>query len=297
MGASSSIVEIQPKGSKPPLFLVHGAGGGMLWGYTNLSRHLGADQPVFAFNSRGLNGQDEFTSIEEMAAQYVADLRAFQPREPYFLGGYCFGGDIAYEMARQLEAQGEKVALLALMNCAPPNSSYARTRWTPLFALRFLRNLCQIAADALQGTRKQKLVFFRWATRSLQKKINRFFRWRRAGGPESDIEKLIVDAEEALELPPDARPLWNTHLHALIAYHPKPYQGKVALFRSRSHPPLCSFDPQCGWGELAAGGVRVTVVPGSHENILDEPHVQAVAEAIKKKLHEIQDASSGNNRE
>ena len=268
----------------------------MLWGYTNLSKHLGPDQPVFAFNSRGLNGQDEFASIEEMAAQYVADLRAFHPDQPYFLGGYCFGGDIAYEMARQLEAQGEKVALLALMNCAPPNSSYARIRWTPLFTLKFLRNLCQIAADALHGTRRQKLVFFRWATRSLQKKINRLITWRRAGAQQAEIEKLIVDAEEALELPPDARPLWNIHLHALIAYHPKSYHGKVALFRSRSHPPLCSFDPLCGWGELATGGVTVTTVPGSHENILDEPHVRAVAKALKENLDKIHGASETDDK-
>jgi len=199
-------------------------------------------------------------------------------------------------MARQLEAQGETVALLALMNCAPPNSSYAHIRWTPWFALNFARNLIQIAADALQGTRKQKLVFFRWATRSLQKKIIRLIRWRRMGAPQAEIEKLIVDAEEALELHPDARPLWNIHLHALIAYHPKPYPGNVVLFRSRSHPPLCSFDPQCGWGELAAGGVTVTTVSGSHENILDEPHVRAVAMALKEHLDEIHRASETDNK-
>ncbi|HZI32791.1 MAG TPA: amino acid adenylation domain-containing protein, partial [Candidatus Binatia bacterium] len=166
-GTTSSIVKIQPRGTQPPLFLVHGAGGGMLWGYTNLSRHLGPDQPVFAFSSRGLNGQAEFTSIEEMAAQYVADLLAFQPRGPYRLGGYCFGGDVAYEMARQLEARGEKIALLALMNSAPPNSGYARIRWTPWFIIKFLHNLCLVAADALQGTVEQRRVFFRWLKNNL----------------------------------------------------------------------------------------------------------------------------------
>ena len=97
--AISSIVEIQPRGSKPPLFLVHGAGGGMFWGYANLARCLGEDQPVYGFKSRGLDGLEEFDTIEDMAAHYIADLRARQPHGPYYLGGYCFGGNVAYEMA------------------------------------------------------------------------------------------------------------------------------------------------------------------------------------------------------
>src|SRR5206468_10373945 len=121
---------IQSKGSRPPLFLVHGAGGGMFWGYVNLARHLGAEQPIYGFKSRGLDGREEFERIEDMAAQYIADLRALQPVGPYFLGGYCFGGNVAYEMARQLRRQGEEIGLLALMNCAPPNSRYFQVRFS-----------------------------------------------------------------------------------------------------------------------------------------------------------------------
>src|SRR6201999_674837 len=112
--AGTSLVEIQSQGTRPPLFLVHGAGGGMFWGYVNLSRHLGSDQPVYGLKSRGLDGREELGSIEEMAAQYVKDIRALQPHGPYHIGGYCFGGNVAWEMARQLEAEGEEVALLAL---------------------------------------------------------------------------------------------------------------------------------------------------------------------------------------
>src|SRR5207237_314624 len=107
-----------------------GAGGGMFWGYVNLSRHLGSDQPVYGFKSRGLDGREEFGTLEEMAEQYVKDLRGLQPSGPYYLGGYGFGGNVAYEMARQLDAQGEQVALLALLNCAPPNSRYLRIDWS-----------------------------------------------------------------------------------------------------------------------------------------------------------------------
>jgi acyl carrier protein len=87
----SSIVPIQPLGAGQPLYLVHGAGGGMLWGYANLARHLGTDRPVHALLSRAMEGLDELPSVEAMAAQYVAELCAFQPTGPYCIGGYCFG--------------------------------------------------------------------------------------------------------------------------------------------------------------------------------------------------------------
>ncbi len=289
---ASSIVEIQPRGTQPPLFLVHGAGGGMIWGYTNLSRHLGPDQPVFAFSSRGLNGQEEFTSIGEMAEQYVADLLAFHQRGPYRLGGYCFGGDVAYEMARRLEARGEKVALLALMNCAPPNSSYERVQWTPLFALKFAHNFYRFAAEALRGTAEERRVFLRW----LKMNLIRLFKGRFGRQREAGVEKLVEEVEGSLELPSDVRGLWRTHLRALINYRPQPCSCRVTLFRSRAHPVLCSFDSHCGWGELAAGGVSVTIVPGSHESILTEPHVHAVATAMNECLDKLQTGQPENNQ-
>src|SRR5205823_2008673 len=71
----TSLVEIQSRGTRPPLFFVHGAGGGMFWGYVNLARYLGPEQPVYGFKSRGLDGREEFRTVEEMAANYVKDLR------------------------------------------------------------------------------------------------------------------------------------------------------------------------------------------------------------------------------
>ena len=104
-GIEAALVEIHGgEAALPPLFLVHGAGGGMFWGYVNLARHL--KQPVYGFKSRGLDGLPELESIAEMASQYIADLRRVCPHGPYSLGGYCFGGVLAFEMARQLEAEG-----------------------------------------------------------------------------------------------------------------------------------------------------------------------------------------------
>jgi thioesterase domain-containing protein len=281
----SSLVEIQPKGGQPPLFFVHGVGGGMFWGYTNLSRYLGPDQPVFAFRSRGMDGQPEFATIEEMAAHYIADLRAFRPHGPYRLGGYCFGGNVAYEMARQLRAQGEKISLLALINCAPPNSGYARFRLTPRWGLKFLKNLGCWAGYFRQMNPRQRREALVWKTRALKKRLGRLFRPAKI-----DVDEIVDLAAQ----PEDRRRLWEAHVRALIAHRTGPYAGEVTLFRTRGHPMVCSFDDEFGWREFAAG-VSVQVIPGAHESILDEPHVRAMAGALKACLRKMQDGQTKGN--
>ena len=111
----------------------------------------------------------------------------------------------------------------------------------------------------------------------------RRFNGFRARPAEVDVEQLV----DVSAYPPLQRRLWEVHIRALMDYHPKAYAGRVTLFRSRGHPVLCSFDPQCGWGDLAAGGVTVKIVPGAHESILEEPHVRALADELKKSLREV----------
>jgi amino acid adenylation domain-containing protein/FkbH-like protein len=280
--AGTSVVELQPKGTQPPLFLVHGAGGGMLWGYVNLARYLGPDQPVLGFSSRGLDGRAEFGTIEEMAAQYVRDLRVVQPRGPYHLGGYCFGGNVAYEMARQLESQGQKVALLAFLNCAPPNSRYMRARWTPVWCARFFRNLFYWADYCRQWTAPQRRDFLRWKWTRLQQWLGRRLGMTSAAAPPVEVENLI----DLSSLPEQQRDLWKAHICALIKFHPQPYAGRVHLFRSPGHPLWCSFEPDYGWGDLALQGVNITVMQGAHEKILEEPWVIETAADLKKALEQ-----------
>ncbi|HWW01813.1 MAG TPA: amino acid adenylation domain-containing protein [Candidatus Acidoferrum sp.] len=284
---ASSLVEIQPKGAQPRLFFVHGVGGGMFWGYTNLARYLGTDQPVFAFKSRGMDGLPEFATIEEMAAHYIADLRAFQPHGPYRLGGYCFGGNVAYEMARQLQSQGEEISLLALINCAPPNSGYAHFRLTLRSGLKFLKNLGCWVGYFWQMNPRQRREAFIWKIKALKKRLGRCCRPSRI-----DVEEIVDLAAQ----PEDRRQLWEAHVRALIAHRTKPYPGEVTLFRTRGHPMVCSFDDEFGWREFAAG-VSVHIIPGAHESILDEPHVRTMAKAMRACLQGIQhNQDKGNTR-
>ncbi|HEX7241899.1 MAG TPA: amino acid adenylation domain-containing protein, partial [Longimicrobiaceae bacterium] len=113
---SSTRVPIRTEGAARPLFFVHAAGGNVL-GYAELARHLGPGQPFHAFRSWGLEaGEVPHGTVEEMAAEYLAELRAVQPEGPYRLGGWSMGGVVAFEMARQAEAAGDAVELLVLVD-------------------------------------------------------------------------------------------------------------------------------------------------------------------------------------
>src|SRR5208282_3420612 len=100
---------------RPPLFLVHAAEGNVLL-YRSLAAHLGADQPVFGLQSAGLDGRSPVDGrFEHVARRYVDEIRQVQPHGPYMLGGYCLGGTLALEMARQLIESGDTVGLVALI--------------------------------------------------------------------------------------------------------------------------------------------------------------------------------------
>jgi len=118
--SSGPLVTLTSTGRRPPLFFV-AAGDGNSVGYGALARRLGAEQPFFALQPRGLNGgRPLHTSVEAMAAHYLRQVRRVQPRGPYLLGGRCLGSLVAYEMARRLEARGHEVALLAVLDSGGP---------------------------------------------------------------------------------------------------------------------------------------------------------------------------------
>src|SRR5690606_28646350 len=110
---ADTTVPIQPKGDRPPLFAVHGGDGGILF-YGELAQRLGEDRPFYAFEAPALTASSPIPeeSVEETAAQYLAELKKVQASGPFHLCGYSFGGVVAYEMARQLSAEGETVSFL-----------------------------------------------------------------------------------------------------------------------------------------------------------------------------------------
>src|SRR5262249_51456414 len=115
----SSLAPIQPKGSKPPFFWVHGDASTAF-----LPRYLGSDQPLYALHHQSEDGKPaRYTRVETIAAHYLEEIRTIQPQGSYFLGGYSFGGTVAFEMAQQLKRQGEEVALLWLLDSHFPGDN------------------------------------------------------------------------------------------------------------------------------------------------------------------------------
>jgi thioesterase domain-containing protein/acyl carrier protein len=126
--SSGCLVVLQGEGSKPPLFCVSGARG-HAFRFRHLARYLGNDQPIYGLQYPGLDGQTEpLTSVEDIAARFIRHIRLVQPRGPYYLCGFSFGGLVAYEMAQQLTGQDERVAMLVMFDSFAPGLYRESTR-------------------------------------------------------------------------------------------------------------------------------------------------------------------------
>ena len=267
----SSLVAIQPGGSKPPFFCIHEIGGSILY-YQGLAHHLGSEHPFYGLQAVGLDGKREpHTRIEDMAAHYIKEIQSVQPEGPYFLGGHSFGGLVAFEMAQQLQKQGQKVALLALFDCLRANDTKKLTfsDWLSIH----LKNLAQLEL-------KEKLAYI-WMR--VQLHVNKIT-------PKPIIE-IYFDLRDRLRAPQELRyrRILKTNLKAEENYVPKVYPGKVTLFRAKVRPPQKYFDPYGGWGNLVLGGVEMIEVPGEHLSLLfKESNVKILAERLRASLDKAQ---------
>jgi thioesterase domain-containing protein/acyl carrier protein len=259
----SSLVEIQPEGSKPPFFCVHAHGGHVMF-YYDLARYLGPDQPLYGLQAQGLDGsQAPHGSFEEMAARYIEEMRAVQPEGPYHLGGDCLGGVIAYEMAQQLQAAGQEVAIVAMFDSFRPGwpklrSYVPRPAYGAMhvahilgFHIRSVLRLRGRARFAYVGDRLRRIAF----------------------GVRGKLAKLVGRPS----------PLVRTQ-GALSAaydrYEPRPYDGKITLLRATRLPSGIEDAPDLGWGGLAAEGVEVHELPTYFMTGIVQPNVQVLAETL-----------------
>ncbi len=133
------LLPLQPKGNRSPLFCIH-SGIGLSWGYIGLSQHLGSEQPIYGLQARGLDGVSPLAeTMDDMAAEYIKQIRHIQPSGPYYLLGWSLGGMVAHCMATQLEQQGERVGLLAILDAYP---SIPDDEWEKPLDMAALRARC-----------------------------------------------------------------------------------------------------------------------------------------------------------
>jgi acyl transferase domain-containing protein/thioesterase domain-containing protein/acyl carrier protein len=260
-------------GERTPFFLVAGMFGNVL-NLRHLARLLGTDRPFYGLQARGLYGdQAPHETFEAAAADYIAEMRQVQPHGPYLLGGFSGGGITAYEIARQLEAAGEKVSLLVLLD-------------TPLPMRPLLSRVDRIIIR-LAELRKEGLGFLgTWARARVRWELNRL-RNRNAPPLEPRTHQLNNEAIQA------------AFLGALPRYQVQTWNGNAVLLR----PPL---DPRwkVSGGRWVSSGreyvyadndwtrhvpkLRVLEVPGDHDSMVLEPNVRVMAGLLRGCIEEAQ---------
>jgi thioesterase domain-containing protein len=272
---ASPLVTLRATGARPPLFVVHPAGG-TVFRYAELARRLPEDQPVHAFQAGGVaDGTEPLDTVEAMAARYLTALREVQPRGPYVLGGWSAGGVIALEMAARLRAEGETVPLLILFDAVLPRPG--RERLLP----HDVELYCRFARD-LAGADEARLAALAEALGALPEdaRLRGLTDWiarERLPVPDATLEQIGRTVR-----------VFRATTAAVDAYRPAPYDGDVLLLEaaegsagSRAHRP---GDLAAAWSEVVTGRLRLRTIPGTHAAMFSEPNVDAVAREVAEAL-------------
>lgn len=288
--SESSIVAAKPRyrylvalhpgdgSDRTPFFLVAGMFGNVL-NLRHLAHQIGADRPFYGIQARGLFGDDPpHEDFEEMAQEYLEELRSVQPHGPYLLGGFSGGGIAAYEMAQQLLADGEETSLLVMLDTPLPDQPPLRVTDRVRIQLDNLRDEGLSYATS-------------WARNRIAWEKER--RRRAAGpvaGPDTTLHSEVIEA---------------AFYRALARYDVRPYDGTVTLYRPRLTPAhvfgpdrqidinrrFVYFDN--GWGPYCKR-VDVTEVPGDHDSMVLEPAVRVLAGHIRRAISEAEGAAQPN---
>lgn len=246
---SSSLVAIQSKGDKTPIYIVHSCDGGAFL-FSNLTGHLEKDRPAYAFRAQGLDGiQSPYQNVEDMANQYLKEMIAFQMNGPYILGGVGVGGLVALEMAQKLSTDSEQVETLFLIDTVFPEK---------------------------KSLEKKGLIA------SVEYMIKRFFFYLKRGEIIGELSVLLDDFYRKLSSSFSVQnKVWVNITRAGERYEPKSYSGNVVQIIPENRLGF-SDDPLervQKWSDIFENS-SYSVINGNHQNIFQEPYVQELAEKI-----------------
>ncbi|SEG52612.1 Thioesterase domain-containing protein [Bryocella elongata] len=264
--SESSLVALKPEGTREPLFIVHGVGGNVISFY-GLARRIGVDRPVYGIQAQALlPGKPALLRMQDLAQFYIAEMRALQPSGPYHLLGYSFGGTLALEMARQLRAAGQQVAMLGMLD--------SRTR-------KFDEE--QRSGFSTQEKAHQRVDRLRGNTETLSVEARRSYI-----ASKLHTRAIRYAAAAAATLGFRTLPAWfkdanEINLVAINRYVPKPYEGALMLFRARDQDfPNAALE--LGWKDVIRGGIEIREVDGNHERLFLEPGIDALAAYLNEAL-------------
>jgi len=270
---AETTVAIQPKGDLPPLFAVHGGDGGILF-YGNLASRLGEERPFYAFEAPALTATSPIPdeTVEETASHYLAELRKVQPEGPYHLCGYSFGGVVAYDMARQLLADGEQVEFLGLVDTENPAVEARKLSISERIAVNWnKRNLADKGVIEKVG--------------KIGARIGSGLAYRLYFEAEDAVARTLPQAKGAGWL--RQVQLRKAHEKAMEFYEPGTFNGKLTLFRALVGGDKFAIGDDYGWSDLV-DDLEIVDVPGNHVSVFHRDNIDAIAAAFRKALQAIE---------
>ena len=274
----SSLVPIQSGADLPPFFCVHAVGGHVM-NLRDLLLQLPKDQPVWALQASGLDGNaPSLHDFGEMARHYIREMRSVQPTGPYYVGGLSLGGVIAYEMAQQLQAAGEQVALVALLDT---HLHHTLLPWR-LRTYFYMMKLRQYTRSVFAGELHEKTFNVR---SSIARRLHRTRLrqlWSSSGHPDGSAPTL-EEVQHGIAL-------------AMVRYRPRPYRGRVTLIRAIEPHPDMPTDPAAEWAPWVHGTLEIRNVPGDHMSMF-EAHVATLAACLTQCLEEARGRVAGDRAE
>lgn len=266
--AKGNFVALSPGGNQPPLVCIHGGDGGVLF-YRSLASLMPAELPLHAIESLelGHNREIEPTSIEATAAAYVRNLLAIQPVGPFRLAGYSFGGVVAHEMACQLDKLGHKVEFLGLFdthNPAAPARNYRlperlQVFWRQNSEVPFWDRIKLVRTRLGEGIRTNRQVKAELKAAGLSGPAEAY----------SDLRRVQVREEN-----------WR----AMQEYQPRPFSGRVTLFKASAASDKVERPADYGWAGVAEAGLDIVAVSGEHLTLFEPENITTLARALAASL-------------
>ncbi|MGL6338719.1 MAG: non-ribosomal peptide synthetase, partial [Waterburya sp.] len=275
-----------------PLFFVHDANGETIM-YSGLANHLQDDRPVYGIRPYSQEGFPILhTRIPDIANHYIQEMRKVQPQGPYLVGGLCAGGIVAFEIACQLQAQGEQVPFVAIIDAI----DVEELNLDDYVLQNRMSNLSRAIGKKSEMSGRHQIVY---VLKTLIKKIKNLIIYEISAKVDEIKHKLKFMLlryylDRGLALPKFCQNISvkNAYEMAREEYNPPTFQGRLTLWRAMGNPNsykafgdtaavVVSKDPLFGWGKRSTNGVESFDIPGGHYSMLQEPNVQMMAEKMQ----------------
>ncbi|MEM6254379.1 MAG: alpha/beta fold hydrolase [Cyanobacteria bacterium P01_D01_bin.156] len=279
----SSLVPIQTSGQRLPLFFHGGSADALTW--ARFSHLLGTERPFYALQRPDLDGSEvTYTTVEALATDCIREMRMVQPTGPYLVGGHCLGGAIAFEIAQQLQAEGEDVESVILIDSYRPGE-------LPETPLTKLQSRLQLGVFWL---RKNYYYHGRWENMTrLPGKILQKIRPARSSASSENLSSSSIGEDVAETSEPNVSYEYRyaraqkANEQAAASYVPRPYAGNVKLFRAKNQILDWYFGRELGWQIVAKDGVEIATVPGFFGNLFNQQSTPLLVDQLKTSLSKL----------